>query len=88
MLGYYTNTGTDFVLTDWLGTKRVVAGADGQLASAWCSLPFGNRLQQCGGSATDPSDIHDTGKQRDAESGNDYFGARYYASTMRAVPQP
>jgi RHS repeat-associated protein len=23
-----------------------------------------------------------TGKERDAESGNDYFGARYYASTM------
>jgi len=23
-----------------------------------------------------------TGKERDAESGNDYFGARYYASSM------
>ena len=23
-----------------------------------------------------------TGKERDTESGNDYFGARYYASTM------
>lgn len=26
--------------------------------------------------------LHSTGKERDAESGNDYFGARYYASTM------
>ncbi|KAA6461076.1 hypothetical protein DYQ86_12500 [Acidobacteria bacterium AB60] len=25
---------------------------------------------------------HFTGKERDSESGNDYFGARYYASTM------
>jgi RHS repeat-associated protein len=25
---------------------------------------------------------HSTGKERDAESGNDYFGARYYASSM------
>lgn len=25
---------------------------------------------------------HSTGKERDQESGNDYFGARYYASTM------
>ena len=25
---------------------------------------------------------HFTGKERDAESGNDYFGARYYASSM------
>jgi hypothetical protein len=24
---------------------------------------------------------HFTGKERDAESGNDYFGARYYASS-------
>jgi RHS repeat-associated protein len=28
------------------------------------------------------SACHFTGKERDAESGNDYFGARYYASTM------
>ena len=26
--------------------------------------------------------MHFTGKERDSESGNDYFGARYYASTM------
>ena len=25
---------------------------------------------------------HFTGKERDAESGNDYFGARYYSSSM------
>ena len=25
---------------------------------------------------------HFTGKERDTESGNDYFGARYYASSM------
>ena len=25
---------------------------------------------------------HFTGKERDSESGNDYFGARYYASTI------
>jgi RHS repeat-associated protein len=28
------------------------------------------------------SRFHFTGKERDAESGNDYFGARYYASSM------
>ncbi len=26
-----------------------------------------------------------TGKERDAESGNDYFGARYYSSSMGKV---
>ena len=88
LLAYYTSAGTDFMLTDWLGTKRAVVGADGQLSSAWCSLPFGNHLQQCGGSGTDPSDIHFTGKERDAETGNDYFGARYYASTMGRFLSP
>jgi RHS repeat-associated protein len=30
----------------------------------------------------------DTGKERDAESGNDYFGARYYASSMGRFMSP
>ena len=29
-----------------------------------------------------------TGKKRDTESGNDYFGARYYASTMGRFMSP
>src|SRR5208283_4124606 len=29
-----------------------------------------------------------TGKERDQESGNDYFGARYYASTMGRFMSP
>jgi RHS repeat-associated protein len=29
-----------------------------------------------------------TGKERDAESGNEYFGARYYASSMGRVMSP
>lgn len=29
-----------------------------------------------------------TGKERDQESGNDYFGARYYASTMGRFLSP
>jgi RHS repeat-associated protein len=31
---------------------------------------------------------HFTGKERDQESGNDYFGARYYASTMGRFLSP
>jgi RHS repeat-associated protein len=30
----------------------------------------------------DATEHHFTGKERDTESGNDYFGARYYASSM------
>ena len=29
-----------------------------------------------------------TGKERDAESGNDYFGARYYGSSMGRMMSP
>jgi RHS repeat-associated protein len=46
-----------------------------------CSnLPFGDSLA-CNGS-TNPPGYHFTGKERDTESGNDYFGARYYASSI------
>jgi RHS repeat-associated protein len=31
---------------------------------------------------SDPTENHFTGKERDTESGNDYFGARYLSSTM------
>ena len=36
----------------------------------------------CTGSLTNPTEHHFTGKERDAESGLDYFGARYYSSNM------
>jgi RHS repeat-associated protein len=36
---------------------------------------------------THPS-LQFTGKERDAESGNDYFGARYYASSMGRMMSP
>ena len=51
------------------------------------SLPYGDQ-QSCTPAPNAPSTsddatpLHFTGKERDAESGNDYFGARYYASTM------
>ncbi|MGD0802024.1 MAG: RHS repeat-associated core domain-containing protein [Terracidiphilus sp.] len=35
-----------------------------------------------------PTEHHFTGKERDTESGNDYFGARYYASSMGRFMSP
>ncbi len=66
-----------FRLTDWLGTMRATTDAAGVWQGACTGLPFGDG-QACSGSIPDPH--HFTGKERDAESGNDYFGARYYAS--------
>jgi RHS repeat-associated protein len=74
-------------LTNWLGSEamRSIAvasngGNTGVPSSAFVSQPFGDGQTTLIGS--DQDDIHFTGKERDAESGNDYFGARYYASGM------
>jgi len=39
-------------------------------------------------STASPPPPRSTGKERDAESGNDYFGARYYASSMGRFTTP
>ena len=39
-------------------------------------------------SAASSATSNSTGKERDTESGNDYFGARYYASSMGRFMSP
>jgi RHS repeat-associated protein len=83
-----TTTPTTFALSDWLGTKRVQATAtgaiDGNGADTFASLPYGD--QEFNG--TGATEQFFTGKERDQESGNDYFGARYYASSMGRMLSP
>jgi RHS repeat-associated protein len=67
-----------FFLSDWLGTKRLQTDYAGNTENTWSNLPFGDGLAPSG---TGVSEQHFTGKERDAESGLDYFGARYYASS-------
>jgi RHS repeat-associated protein len=74
-----------FHLFDWLGTRRQQTDYAGNPVINFTSLPFGNGLAPIAVSTTDVADStehHFTGKERDTESGNDYFGARYYASAM------
>jgi RHS repeat-associated protein len=53
-----------------------------------CSnLPFGDGLA-CSDSLATPTENHFTGKERDSESGLDYFGARYYGSNMGRFMSP
>jgi RHS repeat-associated protein len=73
--------------TDWLGTRRLQSNASGQATLSCTSLPFGDNLY-CNGTGSDTTEHHFTGKERDSESGNDYFGARYYASTMGRFMSP
>jgi RHS repeat-associated protein len=80
LLATYNGTNTYFALNDWLGTKRAEVSAGGCF-STFTSMPFGDALTP-NGNCADATEHHFTGKERDAESGNDYFGARYYASSM------
>ena len=82
--------GLHFILSDWLGTKRAQTAYDGTTESSWANLPFGDGLQQnCSGcSGEDASEQHFTDKERDAESGLDYFGARYYTSNLGRFTSP
>ncbi|HEX3891939.1 MAG TPA: RHS repeat-associated core domain-containing protein, partial [Terracidiphilus sp.] len=80
-----------FHLFDWLGTRRQQTDYAGNPVINFTSLPFGDGLAPIAVSTTDVADStehHFTGKERDAESGNDYFGARYYASSMGRFMSP
>ncbi len=84
-LATYVPAATNFHNADWLGTERVWTNLAGQIAGTCQSLPFGDG-QVC--SASDPSPMHFTGKQRDTESNLDNFDARYYSSMMGRFMTP
>ena len=85
LLATYDGAGVHFQLSDWLGSKRVQTNVAGIPDETCTSLPFGDNLN-CSG--TDPSHLHFTGKERDQESGLDYFGARYMSSNMGRFMSP
>ena len=76
--------GLTFSHSDWLGTERVRHGVGSTFSETCASLPFGDNLK-CN-TTGDPglafSPLHFTGKEHDAESGLDDFGARYYTSAL------
>src|SRR5579862_2112331 len=83
----YAASTTYFDLGDWVGTERVRTTAAGVKCETVTSLAFGDG-QAVTGSCGDPSPLHFTGKQRDAESGLDNFGARYNSSSMGRFMTP
>jgi RHS repeat-associated protein len=78
LIGTYDNNGLHFYFDDWLGTRRAQTDSEGNIEQTCFSLPYGDG-ENC---TPFPTEHLFTGKERDSESGNDYFGARYYASTM------
>jgi len=84
LLGTYDADGTHFYLDDPLGTRRAQTDYAGVLENTCQSLPYGNS-ESC---PPTPTEHLFTGKERDAESGLDYFGARYMGSSMGRFMSP
>jgi RHS repeat-associated protein len=81
LIATYDTTGLHFYLNDALGTRRAQTDGYGVLEQTCQSLPFGDGLN-CSLSNVAPTEHHFTGKERDTESGLDYFKYRMYASNM------
>lgn len=85
---YAADTGsTHLHLTDMVGTRRLTTDYQGWAEIGFTGLPFGDDMTPVNPAVPAPTadeapPMHFTGKQHDEESGDDYFGARYYTSTM------
>jgi RHS repeat-associated protein len=90
-----TNTGTSWMFTDMLGSVRAIASQSGSVVECYDYMPFGRILSasdNARNSGCHPIDPDTqlasrtpqkfTGKERDAETGLDYFGARYYSGAQ------
>lgn len=80
----------EFLHTDALGSVRMVTDQNGAVVSRRDYYPFGEEIlaavhgrSTVGGYSDDPAlKQRFTGKERDAESQLDYYGARYYSSAQ------
>jgi len=99
LVATYDTKGIHFEISDPLGTKRIQANIAGQIDETCTSLPFGNDLSnplgaQCSAPVnglqtnSDATEHHFTQKERDSDTGNDYFFARYYASALGRFTTP
>ncbi len=83
MLLQHSDGTTYFAHKDHLGSTRVLSKVDKTVYQPYDYMPFGEEYS--GGTGT----THKfTGKERDAESGLDYFGARFHASNFGRFVSP
>jgi RHS repeat-associated protein len=77
-------TTSTFYHSDQIGSTEITTDSAGWPTSSETYYPFGEEA-----SSISPTNHYKfTGKERDTESGNDYFGARYYASSMGRMLSP
>ena len=89
-----TSTGTSYMFTDMLGSVRTITDQGKNIVENYDYLPFGRMLGsgvngRGTGFPTSPDINYDsrspqkfTGKERDAETGLDFFQARYYSGAQ------
>ncbi len=90
------SNGTRYTTTDHLGTPRVITSSTGAVISRHDYMPFGEeigsgigaRTTGMGFSVSDGQRQKFTSKERDNETGLDYFLARYYSSTQGRFTSP
>ena len=87
--------GTSYYTQDHLGSTRLETNASGQAVRCSDYLPFGEEIPAGYGSRSscfNPNDnkIKFTSKERDAETGLDFFGARYMSAAQGRfmIPDP
>jgi RHS repeat-associated protein len=86
--------GTSYLTSDHLGSTRVVTKADGTVKARYDYLPFGEEVPASlrpaglGYGGADSIRQKFTQKERDSESGLDYFLARYYSSAQGRFTSP
>ncbi|MGH9971216.1 MAG: RHS repeat-associated core domain-containing protein, partial [Pyrinomonadaceae bacterium] len=88
--------GISYLTTDHLGSTRVVTKQDGTVKVRYDYLPFGEELgvgiggrtAGMGYSGADSTRQKFTQKERDSESGLDYFLARYYSAAQGRFTSP
>jgi RHS repeat-associated protein len=95
--GSSTDTGRSYLIGDALGSTRLIVGATGAVKARYDYLPFGEEIWATYGGRTTAQKYRDaatfdqpdgttamkfTGKERDSETGLDYFGARYFSGAQ------
>ena len=74
-----SNTGTEYLSADHLGSTRLVMSSSGNTCHDY--MPFGEELPPACTPSNDTT-LKFTSKERDSETGLDYFGARYMSSAQ------
>lgn len=81
-----TSNTVHYYFSDHLGSASIITSATGTIQKSSVYYPYGGEIAVTGPSFA--NNYKFTGKERDAESGLDNFGARYYGSSLGRLTGP